>query len=82
MFRLNPINFTADGSLADSQMGFGSLQFRKSDAEMKKLQQDWPGIFRFLIMPEINEKDYAVLYSDDLASRPNAPVNITIGALF
>ena len=82
MFRLNPINFTADGSLADSQMGFGSLQFRKSDAEMKKLQQDWPGIFRFLIMPEINEKDYAVLYSDDLASRPNVPVNITIGALY
>ncbi|MEA1975962.1 MAG: transposase, partial [Bacillota bacterium] len=37
--------------------------------------------FQKYIFPEIYEERFAVLFSDNEASRPNIPVNITIGKL-
>ena len=39
-----------------------------------------PGIFADDVFPQIDEKRFAVLYSDK-ASRPNNPVNVIVGAL-
>ena len=44
----------------------------------KMLDQSWAPAFRKLIFDKIDEKRYAVLYSD-LASRPNFPVNVWVG---
>ncbi len=46
----------------------------------KTLQKLWAKIFADEIFPAIDEKRFSVLYSDK-ASRPNAPVNVIIGAL-
>jgi hypothetical protein len=48
--------------------------------ERKVLENSWAQIFADEIFPSIDEKRFAVLYSDK-ASRPNAPVNVIIGAL-
>ena len=48
--------------------------------EQKALEKSWAKIFADEIFPAIDEKRFAVLYSDK-ASRPNAPVNVTVGAL-
>ncbi len=44
----------------------------------KMLDESWAPAFRKLIFDKIDEKRYAVLYSD-LASRPNFPVNVWVG---
>lgn len=48
--------------------------------EQKALEKSWAKIFADEIFPAIDEKRFSVLYSDK-ASRPNAPVNVTVGAL-
>ena len=48
--------------------------------EQKTLEKFWAKIFDDEIFPAIDEKRFSVLYSDK-ASRPNAPVNVIIGAL-
>lgn len=48
--------------------------------EQKALEKSWAKIFADEIFPAIDEKRFAVLYSDK-ASRPNAPVNVIVGAL-
>lgn len=45
------------------------------------LEKSWAHIFSKYIFPHINEKRFAVLYSDNPASRPNSPVNVIIGLL-
>lgn len=60
-------------SFADS---FSGLTAR----EQKALERSWAKIFADEIFPAIDEKRFAVLYSDK-ASRPNTPVNIIVGAL-
>lgn len=47
----------------------------------KMLENDWPNDFREKILPYINEHRFAVLYSQNQASRPNSPVNVIIGLL-
>lgn len=59
-------------SLFDS---FSNLTAR----EQKALQNSWANIFAEEIFPKIDEKPFAVLYSEK-ASRPNTPVNVIIGA--
>lgn len=44
----------------------------------KMLDESWAPAFRKLIFDKIDEKRYAVLYSD-IASRPNFPVNVWVG---
>lgn len=48
--------------------------------EKKALENSWAQIFADEIFPAIDEERFSVLYSDK-ASRPNAPVNVIIGAL-
>ncbi|MEQ8156141.1 MAG: transposase [Clostridiaceae bacterium] len=48
--------------------------------EQKALEKSWAKVFADEIFPAIDEKRFSVLYSDK-ASRPNAPVNVTVGAL-
>lgn len=48
--------------------------------EKKALEKSWAKVFADEIFQAIDEKRFAVLYSDK-ASRPNAPVNVCVGAL-
>ena len=48
--------------------------------ERKTLENSWVKVFAEEIFPAIDEKPFAVLYSDK-ASRPNTPVNVAVGAL-
>ena len=47
--------------------------------EQKALENSWAKVFAEEIFPKIDEKPFAVLYSEK-ASRPNTPVNVIIGA--
>ncbi len=51
-----------------------------TERERKALEKSWAKIFADEIFPAIDEERFSVLYSDK-ASRPNAPVNVIIGAL-
>lgn len=48
--------------------------------EQKALEKSWAKVFSDEIFPLIDESRFAVLYSNK-ASRPNAPVNVIVGAL-
>lgn len=52
-----------------------------SERDKRFLLNSWAKEFADLVFPEINERRFAVLYSDNDASRPNNPVNSMIGAL-
>jgi len=52
-----------------------------SERTKKFILNSWAKPFADIIFPEINEKRFAVLYSNNDASRPNNPVNAMIGAL-
>ncbi len=43
------------------------------------LINSWAEPFQTHIFPSINEERFSVLYSDNIATRPNTPVNIIIG---
>lgn len=45
------------------------------------LEKGWAKDFREKIFPYINETRFAVLYSPNLATRPNSPINVLIGLL-
>lgn len=45
------------------------------------LEKSWAQNFRDNVFPNINEELFAVLYSDNPASRPNSPVNVIVGLL-
>ena len=45
---------------------------------LKRLKASWAGTFYREIFVRIDEKTFAVLYSDE-ASRPNTPVNVLVG---
>lgn len=47
----------------------------------KMLMKSWCRDFAEIVFPVINEKRFAVLYSDRKFSRPNTPVNFIVGAL-
>ncbi|HLR54284.1 MAG TPA: transposase, partial [Pseudogracilibacillus sp.] len=50
------------------------------DYIVKLLKQSWADDFYRLILTQINEERFSVLYSDK-ASRPNKPVNILVSLL-
>lgn len=62
------------------QMTLDDSFINLTSRERKALENSWAQIFADEIFPVINEERFSVLYSDR-ASRPNAPVNIIIGAL-
>ena len=51
-----------------------------TERERKTLEKSWAKIFTDEVFPAIDEGRFSVLYSYK-ASRPNAPVNVIIGAL-
>lgn len=47
----------------------------------KIIMNSWCKDFADIVFPAIKEERFAVLYSDNAASRPNTPVNFIVGAL-
>jgi hypothetical protein len=45
------------------------------------LLKSWAHPFQKYIFPNINEKRFAVLYSENHATRPNSPVHVNVGLL-
>jgi len=63
------------------QVSISDNTFGLSERNQKMLQKSWAESFSQNIFPKINEERFAVLYSDNAASRPNTPVNIVVGIL-
>ena len=51
-----------------------------SDREKRFLEKSWAKVFAEEIFPKIDEQAFAPMYSS-VDSRPNTPVNVTVGAL-
>ena len=49
--------------------------------KQRLLEKGWPKSFYNEVFPYINEENFAVLYSDNEATRPNSPVNVLMGLL-
>jgi len=62
------------------QLSFLDPYTTLTDREKRFLEKSWANYFAEHIFPKIDEKPYAVLYSNK-DSRPNTPVNVQIGAL-
>lgn len=62
------------------QLSFDDSFMALTARERSALEKSWARIFADEIFPAIDEQRFSVLYSDK-ASRPNAPVNVIIGAL-
>lgn len=62
------------------QMSLADSTFNLIDRERKFLEKSWAKTFADKIFPAIDENLISVLYSEK-ASRPNAPVNVIVGAL-
>ena len=54
---------------------------RLSPRVQKLIRSSWANDFAEIVFPAINEERFSVLYSSKDASRPNTPVNFTVGAL-
>jgi hypothetical protein len=52
-----------------------------TNRERKMIEESWAKAFAEIIFPSINEERFAVLYSDNPASRPNTPVNVVVGGM-
>ena len=64
------------------QLSLSDPMFRLTDRERKFLSHSWASYFSEYIFPKINENRFAVLFSDNKASRPTNPINVVVGALF
>lgn len=62
------------------QLTFQDSLWGLTDREKRMLEKSWAKPFAEKIFPLIDEDRFSVLYSDK-ASRPNTPVNVTVGAL-
>ena len=62
------------------QLSFTDSFYNLTAREQKALKNSWAHTFSEEIFPCIDEEKFAVLYSDK-NSRPNAPVNVIVGAL-
>lgn len=61
-------------------MSFDDCLFNLTERERRMLEKSWAKPFAERIFPLIDEEKFSVLYSDK-ASRPNTPVNVTIGGM-
>ena len=62
------------------QISFDDSMNHLTERELRFFNKSWGKYFGDYIFPMIDESPYAVLYSD-VASRPNTPVNVQLGAL-
>lgn len=62
------------------QLSFFDSYNTLTDREKRFLDKSWAKYFAEHIFPKIDERPFAVLYSDK-NSRPNSPVNVNLGAL-
>ena len=70
----------AFNSATEQQLSLWDSYESLTPREKRALEKSWAKVFAEKIFPKIDETPYAVLYSD-VASRPNTPVNVIIGAL-
>ena len=63
----------------NQQMNLFDSTLNLSDKRLRYLKKGWSQVFSEQIFPKINEERFAVLYSDNPATRPNTPVNVIIG---
>lgn len=61
------------------QMNLFYKTYTLTERGEKFLKRSWANVFAEHVFPHINEERFSVLYSDNIASRPNTPVNIIIG---
>jgi hypothetical protein len=65
----------------NQQMSINDPLYSLTERELKILKGSWAESFANHIFPNIDEKPFSVLYSDNDASKPNTPVNIILGLL-
>lgn len=65
----------------NQQMRYDDAVLNLTKRERRMLRGSWTTAFAEHVFPRINEDRFAVLYSQDAASRPNTPVNVVIGAM-
>ena len=63
------------------QMNLFDPLYSMSERNKRFLQKSWANDFANIVFPAINEERFSVLYSDNAATKPNPPVNVTVGAL-
>ena len=63
----------------NQQISLNDSTFGMTKREQGILRKGWSEAFSEHIFPRINEGRFAVLFSDNPATRPNAPVNVIIG---
>ncbi|NLW48700.1 MAG: transposase [Firmicutes bacterium] len=66
---------------ANEQMPLISSLDQLPKYQRELLEKGWTKDFHDKILPYINERNFAVLYSKNQASRPNSPVNVLVGLL-
>ncbi|MFV0341853.1 MAG: transposase [Anaerocolumna sp.] len=52
-----------------------------SSRTQKIVLKSWAKDFADIVFPAINEERFSVLYSEQAFSRPNTPINVTVGSL-
>jgi len=65
----------------NQQISLNDSTFYLSERGLRFLKKSWAAGFSELIFPKINEDRFAVLYSENPATRPNTPVNVIVGML-
>ena len=73
------MSFRANDASA-SQISMLDVTALMSDREKRFLEKSWAKVFAEDIFPAIDEAPFAPMYSS-VDSRPNTPVNVTVGAL-
>ena len=63
------------------QVGLNDRFNHLTEKEKKVVLSSWAKPFADIVFPSIHEDDFAVLYSDNKATRPNTPINIVVGAM-
>ena len=63
------------------QVGLNDRFNNLTEKEKKVVLNSWAKPFADIIFPSIQEDDFAVLYSENKATRPNTPINIVVGAM-
>jgi len=64
-----------------NQLNLNDRYYNLTEREKKMIEESWSAPFAKFIFPAIREERFAVLYSDNIATRPNTPINIIIGSL-
>ena len=66
---------------SSQQLSLDDRFLSASKREQKFVLNSWAKGFSDIVFPAINEERFAVLFSQDEATRPNTPINVLIGAL-